>query len=113
MTKLPRSKNWSKPKLVTWLRKHPLVGSEKAFVVGKVFDFANLVEEEAGKKEKEDKEMGENISRATKLKMRLFEACFPDKLRDKLIRMYDSKSRQELDTRNSERRPLSFFEAVV
>lgn len=113
LTKLPRSKNWSKPKLVTWLREHPLVGSEKAFVVGKVFDFANLVEEEAEKKEKEDKEMGENISRATKLKMRLSEACFLDELRDKLIRMYDSKSRQELDARNSERRPLSFFEAVV
>ena len=45
--------------------------------------------------------------------MRMFEACFLDQHWDSLIRMYDSKNRHELDARNSDRRPKSFFEKVV
>ena len=112
-TKLPRSKNWTKTKLTKWLCDHFLLGSEKAWVVGRIDSFVNLVEEDAERKENEKKETGGNISRATKLKMRLYEACFLDEFRDDLIRMYDSKNRGELDARNSERRPMTFFEVVV
>ena len=112
LTKNAKTKNWSKPKLITWLCNHPLLSAEKAWVVKNVNDFIVKVQDDANKKEEEKKQSGGSVNRATKLKMRLFEACFLDEFRDSLIRMYDSKSRQELDARNSERRPKTFFEMV-
>ena len=40
-------------------------------------------------------------------------AFFRDEFRDMLYRMYNSKSRQELDARNSDQRSESFFEEVT
>ena len=53
MTKVPKNKNWGKPKLVEWLRNNPLLGVEKAWVVRKIVSLAKLLEEEGAKKEPE------------------------------------------------------------
>ena len=96
-----------------WLKAHPLTGTKKAWVASRVNKFVSDIDEKANNEEIRKRETGASISRATKLKMRLFEACFLDEHRDTLIRMYDSKNRQELDARNSDRRPKTFFEYVT
>ena len=70
-----------------------MAGAEKVWVVSNVPNFANFVEEESKKKQVENNTNGDNITRVTKLKMRLFETCFLDEFRDNLIQMYDSNSR--------------------
>ena len=50
MTKVPKYKNWGKPKLVEWLRNNPLLGVEKAWVIRKIVSLAKLLEEEGAKK---------------------------------------------------------------
>ena len=88
-------------------------GVEKLWVISKVKKYLDFIEKKAKNEEKEKQDNGGFVSRASKLKMRFYEACFLDEFRDDLIRMYDSKNRQQLDARNSSRRELTFFEKAV
>ena len=113
--KTPRPHNWpieQKPgstgsknngnSHIHFQKKHPLEPEDKCYVIQQLQQLLDGIEEEATQKAEQKELTGRHVSQSTREWLRFIMALCHDSLRDKMTAMYRSKSRLELDGRNSE-----------
>ena len=116
--KEPRPNNWPVNNNTenchsSFLQRHLIEPEDKAYVIQQLTHILDGIEKKAlGEKEKKQLS-GRHVNASSRSYMRLIMAMCEDRLRDKMLAMYQSKSRSELDGRNSEDAALTYFEEVA
>ena len=113
-TKKVKPSGWLVPKKEKWVDDHPVPESEALFISSEVAKYLNGKESDKAIKNAAAAANGEGIGDDKKRKMRVFEAIFHGSLRVDCLKRNDSKSREELDARNSkEQRKKIFWELAA
>ena len=112
LRRIPKPNHWSNTERTTWLNSHSLQTDDRDWVSRTIRAWINVQEGNISIALEEARSTGANITKRNKALMRLIEAFFLPELRTAMIRRHDSMSRPELDARNSDQRPLTFWELV-
>lgn len=116
--KQPRPNNWPVTNDTenchsSFLQRYPIESEDKAYVIQQLTRILDGIEKKAlGQKEKKELS-GRHVSASSRSYMRLIMAMCEDRVRDKMLAVYQSKSRSELDGRNSEDAALTYYEEVA
>jgi hypothetical protein len=102
----PRStSNWSKDRCVEWLRKYPLTGPCVTFVKTQTEHLKNVYNQHI--------QEGGQQWRAPVPQLRMFHCIIHDSIKPKFLRRNDAPTRRQLDSRNSDLRPLTVWEEIA
>ena len=115
--KIFRPANKSQDELNTFFNSghFQLPTGEKLYLEFEMEQYLNHYENELQIRLDELMQLGSEISKTDLRKMRLWEALFIDSqyMRDKLVTLKHSLSREQIDARNSQARPISLFQLVA
>ena len=92
-----------------------LPSGEKLYLEFEMEEFISFHEKELKNRLDELQQQGSEITKSDLKKMRLWEAIFFDSkyMRDKLVKLKNNMSRQEIDARNSKVGPLSLYQLAA
>jgi len=116
--KQPRPNNWAVTNNTenchsSFLQRYPIEPKDKAYVIQQLTHILDGIEKKAlGEKEKKELS-GRHVNASSRSYLRLIMAMCEDRVRDKMLAVYQSKSRSELDGRNSEDAALTYYEEVA
>ncbi|CAB9521596.1 unknown protein [Seminavis robusta] len=112
--KAPSCRHWNKDKLVSWLKENPMSDViDRVFVQLEEEKLFNMLTKAAEEKTETAKKNQTGAWVTLEPYLRLIECFFHDDNRELLMRTNKALTRDELDARNSDQRPVDYWEAVA
>lgn len=111
-TKDPKCKRWPSDKLIGWLKTNPLREHDRQVIISKLNNHLIKIERIQLSKEEEKKLERMGLNKATLKKMRFCHSVFLEEHKDDLVTLCDTKSRSQLDGKNSDQCPKDFYQKV-
>ena len=110
---VPKSKNWSNPKLLQWLKENAITDADDLkFVKAEVAAYRQLLLAAAAETKKQDDDANARWT-GSKPYLRLYHVLIDETLRDAYFHRNDVMNRAQLDARKSTDRPPTFYEEAA
>ena len=110
---VPKSKNWSNPKLLQWLKENAITDADDLkFVKAEVAAYRQLLLAAAAETKSQEDEAQLRWT-GSKPHLRLYHVLIDDTVKDAYFHRNDVMTRQELDARRSADRPPTFYEKAA